>query len=112
MLRKILLIVAGLLLAYVGYMVATALESIGIGIGRWIGLAISIYGLLIALSYTVSIVRGRKLPFIPVPFVSPHNDPGISPEERVKALEELLKNGVISQEQYQKKRDDILNRRW
>jgi hypothetical protein len=112
MLRKIVLVVAGLLLAYVGLMVAQAFEGMGIAIGRWIGIGIIIYGLLIALSYLVSIIRGKRLPFIPIPFIPPQSDPGISKDERIQALQDLLTQGLLTQEQFEKKRDDILNSRW
>jgi hypothetical protein len=122
--RKILIIVAGFLLMYVGWSVIQSVRGAGIGgafnsVGEWIGVGIIVYGIALVIGYGFSLITGRSVPFLRVPFLSrledpmsPVNNTRISREDRLNALEELRKQKLLTDAQYEKKREQILNQQW
>lgn len=119
--RKILIIVAGVLLVYVGWSVIQAVRGAGVGgsVGEWIGGGIIVYGIALAVGYGFSLLTGRSVPFLRVPFLSrledpmsPVNNPRITREDRLAALDELRKQKLLTDAQYEKKRQDILKQQW
>jgi hypothetical protein len=116
--RKLALTAAGLLLAYAGYTLLNTINAspnsnpLSIG-GQLLGVGLIVYGGLIVAGYVYSLISGRSRPgFSRVPFIPRSNDPGITKEDRVKALEELREQGLLTPEQFEKKRADVLNKKW
>lgn len=116
--RKLILAAAGILLAYAGYSLlntinASASDNILTSAGRLFSIGLIIYGVLIMLGYAYSLISGRSRPgFSRVPFVPSTNDPGISKDDRIKALDDLRQQKLLTDAQYEQKKADILNKKW
>jgi L-asparagine transporter-like permease len=117
-LRKLLMMIAGAMLAYAGFSLVTTINAnpapntLGV-VGQVIGAIMIIYGALVVIGYLYSLVSGRSRPgFSRVPFIPRTSDPGITKDDRIKALEALRQQGLLTQEQFEKKRSDILSQRW
>ncbi|MBX3086031.1 MAG: SHOCT domain-containing protein [Anaerolineae bacterium] len=116
--RKLILAAAGILLAYAGYSLlntinASASDNILTSAGRLFSIGLIIYGVLITLGYAYSLISGRSRPsFSRVPFVPSTNDPGISKDDRIKALDDLRQQKLLTDAQYEQKKADILNKKW
>jgi hypothetical protein len=117
-LRKVVMMVAGGLLAYAGLSLfqtitsGTSSNPLG-GVGQLIGGGMILYGLLVVAGYAYSLLSGKSRPgFSRVPFIPRTSDPGITKDERIKALEDLREQGLLTPEQFEKKRQDIFNQHW
>jgi hypothetical protein len=117
--RKLILAAAGLLMAYAGLMLlntingSTSSANILTSAGQIFSVGLIIYGLLITAGYVYSLISGRSRPAISrVPFVPSTNDPGITKEDRIKALDDLRQQKVLTDAQYEQKKAAILNQKW
>jgi uncharacterized membrane protein len=116
--RKLIFAVAGLLLAYAGYSLLNAINTstdsnILISAGRLFSIGLIIYGMLITAGYVYSLISGKSRPvFSRVPFIPPTSDPGITKNDRITALDELRKQGILTDAQFEQKKADILNKKW
>lgn len=116
-LRKVLIVFAGLMLIYVGLTVIGSVRAAGIGgsfnsVGEWIGVGVALYGAWLALSYGWSVFSGGRVRGIKAPFVNTHNDPTISKDDRIKALADLRDQKLLTPDQFEKKRAEIMRQKW